>query len=518
MKKVALLVGVSQYRDARIAPLRFVQRDTWALADCLRQTCGFDDVRVLAEAVAPQPDDVIRAIESVAVDLRAEDTFLFYFAGHGDEQNGKGYLLMPRAVPGFPSIGSLPVEVLKEAIGNLEAKQRIVLYDACRNNPQAGRGEEDNLMGQAMARDIAATVRSSSKPWGSTSLLAACSRGQRAHDWDEKQHGVFTYYLVEGLSGRAHTERGLTFEDLAKYVQHQVGRWCERMPGHRELQHPWYEHHGDPGPVFLVRGQGMQRARRRVVREGLDVLAEPCFYVESEPRLHIMTEPPGASISIDKQVIGNAPVSPQLPAGVYRIRAELAGYEQWGRRVRLGGPGDGTLRIRLKEKPWAGETRRMVFAHDPASRQPLRSSRSHMWGDFRRLPASDWGNHLRMSLSLVVPIGLVLLFLVWRPGRAWSVANPGKIAFLAEIWCIVFALIAIAGVTEIQEDMVPAIIIAPLPAILVLALFVWWFSPWRWGEAWAATAVVVGAGMSYLGLSLGVPGRKPPGSPSPGNG
>lgn len=48
-----------------------------------------------------------------------------------------------------------------------------------------------------------------------------------AQEWAAKEHGVFTYFLLEGLSGRAdQTHKGfITVNDLTTYTLDGLRRW-----------------------------------------------------------------------------------------------------------------------------------------------------------------------------------------------------------------------------------------------------------------------------------------------------
>ena len=71
-----------------------------------------------------------------------------------------------------------------------------------------------------------------------TATLYACRLGQRAYEWEEKEHGVFSYYLLEGLNGKAAAPNGeVTINSLATYTQKHVNRWAMLYRG--EEQQPW---------------------------------------------------------------------------------------------------------------------------------------------------------------------------------------------------------------------------------------------------------------------------------------
>jgi len=258
MKKYALLVGVEEYRDKMISRLQFARADATALAQRLSDRCGFDHVRVLADesgSDAPDLVNIVTALRDTAGELRREDLFLFFFAGHGIEKDGHGYLLARDSIQAFPEHGSLSLELLRKTFGELGASKRILLLDACRNSPDAGRADADNRMGDVISRDIVAAARSKLSSGTTTVLLSACRSGQRAYEWPAKGHGVFTQYLVEGLDGAAWADDGLEFDRLAGYAASQVRQWAANTPGLPIPQEPWYEKFGDPEPVLLAVGK-----------------------------------------------------------------------------------------------------------------------------------------------------------------------------------------------------------------------------------------------------------------------
>jgi hypothetical protein len=267
MKKVALLVGVEDYRDKMISRLSFARADALALADRLRQRCGFHDVRVLAgESGEDAPDmlGILNALQDLAGELRPEDLFLFFFAGHGVEMDGQGYLLVRDSSWAFPEQASLSLATLQKTFGRLAASKRVLVIDACRNSPDAAKGDAGNRMGDGLCRDIVAVARASARAGMTTALLSSCRSGQRAREWPAKGHGVFTHYLLDGLDGAAWKSGELELEDLAAYAAKEVRRWCASTPGIREPQDPWYEKFGDPEPILLAARVGRRPSSQLV--------------------------------------------------------------------------------------------------------------------------------------------------------------------------------------------------------------------------------------------------------------
>jgi hypothetical protein len=266
VRRLALVVGIEAYRDPGIAPLRFARRDAMALAEALSKVCRFDAVRILAGEEGPEEPtaaSVLHALDGLTKDAEASDAFVFFFAGHGIERDGQTLLLTREAYSGNPRVGSLPLADLQDALPR-HIGSRVLLIDACRNSPHAARGDAPNLMSDVVARDIKVAARRSTAEHGTTVVFSACATGQRAYEWPDKGHGVFTHYLLEGLRRQPPeppwSPSGLTIQGLAHHVTECVGRWSSRTPNLPCPQQPWYLQEGRPGDIQLATFAGAVEA------------------------------------------------------------------------------------------------------------------------------------------------------------------------------------------------------------------------------------------------------------------
>lgn len=76
-----------------------------------------------------------------------------------------------------------------------------------------------------------------------TASLYACSFDEFAYEVPEKGHGVFSYYLLEGMRGGAVDSNGeITVTGLAEYTQKKVNAWAQEQKG--RTQTPWLEQSG----------------------------------------------------------------------------------------------------------------------------------------------------------------------------------------------------------------------------------------------------------------------------------
>ncbi|MGI9382581.1 MAG: caspase family protein, partial [Methyloligellaceae bacterium] len=132
-KRAALVIGNSAYEHAQRLPNP--ANDALAVAATLR-SIGFRDVEV---AIDQNIDDLRRSIRKFGEKAASVDVALVYYAGHGMELGGQNYLLPVDAR--LKSDRDLDFEALTlglvlRAIEPVK-RMRIVILDACRNNPFA---------------------------------------------------------------------------------------------------------------------------------------------------------------------------------------------------------------------------------------------------------------------------------------------------------------------------------------------------------------------------------------------
>lgn len=132
--RFALVIGNSKYRS--VSALANPVRDANAFADLLK-SAGFD----VTAALDVGQTDLRQAVRSFANKLaeKGEDAVaLVYFAGHGVQINGANYLLPVDVNVQHPSdfaLQAVKLSDVMDVLNSIPSKTRIVILDACRNNP-----------------------------------------------------------------------------------------------------------------------------------------------------------------------------------------------------------------------------------------------------------------------------------------------------------------------------------------------------------------------------------------------
>ena len=246
----ALLVGIDQYAGESITPLKGAVSDALALRDMLTEYARFsaDNIFCLTSddrANLPNLGNIITKLEYIASKANEGDLFLFFFAGHGISWEGQNYLLAYESDIRSPLLLSktgLSVEELNEYLAKIQSANMLLILDACRNSPQAGRGDDNNMLTVDFVRSVGVSLkddRTSDIQFCAT--IYACKPGQRAFEWPGKERGFFSIALEEALSGKADkdVDGKVTLNEAESYLSRRVPDLVRRELGDSKEQTPW---------------------------------------------------------------------------------------------------------------------------------------------------------------------------------------------------------------------------------------------------------------------------------------
>ena len=247
-KRWALIIGVDGYEDHQINKLEAASNDAKELAAALISHGGFprDQVIILSSDGPPRNrpsrGNILRRLSNFQGLVPTEGLLVVAFAGHGIERGGRAYLLPSDAQMSENLVlleeTAINVEVMKKFIRDTGVRQVLMIIDACRNDPIAGRGDGENVLTEAYARGFSFDVRN--KEVSAFATLYATDIGHRAYENSERKQGYFTSALVEGLKGGAATENGeVTLGRLVSYLEETVPKQISRDFGKDKKQRPF---------------------------------------------------------------------------------------------------------------------------------------------------------------------------------------------------------------------------------------------------------------------------------------
>jgi formylglycine-generating enzyme required for sulfatase activity len=199
--RMAFVVGNSAYPES---PLKNPGNDAHDVAAAL-QGLGF--TVTLRENLDKRNFD--QEFNQFARQVRDGDLALFYFSGHGMQVENENYLL-PVDVR-FSSEADVeyqayPASLVRKKLEETGARVRIMILDACRNNPyrRFSRGGPRGLA--AMTNAVEGTL-----------IAFSAGDNQTASDNPDERNGLFTKYLLSELS-----QPQESVKDVFKQMQGQV--------------------------------------------------------------------------------------------------------------------------------------------------------------------------------------------------------------------------------------------------------------------------------------------------------
>ena len=247
-RKLAVLVGIDNYEHLRT--LECARRDVFLLRDSLYKI-GFEKEDVIcltdgnSEEEKPTYGNILKTIQSVLDRVREGDMLFIALSGHGiqltqeqiddsrlTDQEKEGERLLQARFAAWDSDNSsvaklarttLSIPTIYEKVIRSQATYKLMLIDACRNAPT----QRSDL--SRSAYDIQAkSIDALPMPPKGIVLLQSCGEGEKSYEDPDYNHGIFTYYVAEGIAGKAASPNDgyVTLLRLASYAS---GKTVQRV-------------------------------------------------------------------------------------------------------------------------------------------------------------------------------------------------------------------------------------------------------------------------------------------------
>ena len=252
----AVLVGIDDYLDRNIGSLRYAVRDVHSLYDILvdGERGKYDPSLVYLvtndsedKTLLPMKSNIMASVKTMSKSASNEDSILFFFSGHGVEREGRAYLLPYESRTNVISDTALPIDWIKQTMAESDARGKVIVLDACHAGLQLGKTTPE-----PMTKAFEEAIFEKAEGFA---ILASCKMNELSHEWEEKEHGVFTYYLNEGLLGAADIDRDcvITISEASRYVSEKVKNWAFQQ-GYQQNPTLEYRVSGDLAFVYIPKG------------------------------------------------------------------------------------------------------------------------------------------------------------------------------------------------------------------------------------------------------------------------
>lgn len=248
----AVVIGINEYKNPKLE-LKYAVADAKLFAETISQTAKplFEKVvvKLLTTKEETTKENIKKTLEGYK-NLNPEDVFVFYVASHGTVDEGE-YFLITSNVGSLSTFrlkeDALTQAELKELIANVPSTKKFIVIDTC-NAGKLGEALQMAMLTRGMSEETA--VKILSKAVGSTIISASTSLQEALEGY--QGHGLFTYALVEGLKGKADTDRDgfIKTLELANYVDSEVPALAEKI--FKKAQYPTATPTGQSFPVGKI--------------------------------------------------------------------------------------------------------------------------------------------------------------------------------------------------------------------------------------------------------------------------
>ncbi|MDE6396214.1 MAG: caspase family protein [Muribaculaceae bacterium] len=210
---VALIIANENYRN--VSNVASALHDGEVVAEYCHKVLGIPEHRVkyYSDASLASILEALADTRNTVDALNGDVDLIVYYAGHGmpDEHSKDAYLI---PVDGNATIAETcySLERFYKQLEDMKARSTMVFIDACFSGAQRGDGM---LVG---ARGVAIKPKTT-VPKGDMFVLSAATGQETAMPYRDKNHGLFTYYLLKKLQT---TKGNTTLKELADYVTTNV--------------------------------------------------------------------------------------------------------------------------------------------------------------------------------------------------------------------------------------------------------------------------------------------------------
>lgn len=220
-----MIVGINKYYDETIPTLEGSENDAKDIYERLTNPDLGDLAFDVPEGHCLIGKDancsqIRKAISDIYWESEHLDIALFYFSGHGfDDGYGNGYIAPYDMLKNKPFANGINMQELRHVFSNRVNKANIIILDSCYSGIATKGG--DILISDEFFEEL-----------GEGRFILASSEGDQTSkevkfrhgdEQDAHTHGAFSFYLIEGLDGKASDKDDKIFLDkLYNYAEEQL--------------------------------------------------------------------------------------------------------------------------------------------------------------------------------------------------------------------------------------------------------------------------------------------------------
>lgn len=213
-----VIIANETYKQKDTPDVKYASQDGKTFNTYCLRTLGLprENVRFVPNASYLQTKSILEWFRQIGEVYGKDANFIFYYAGHGVPDEKGNCKLIPADVSINDVNNGFSLKELYDFLGEITTRSVLVLIDAC----FSGNDREDVAAVDDLHRGIVREVKAEDVT-GDVVVLTAASNTETALSYDEKAHGLFSYYLMKKLQ---ETKGDVTYGELYDYIKKEVMR------------------------------------------------------------------------------------------------------------------------------------------------------------------------------------------------------------------------------------------------------------------------------------------------------
>ena len=219
---VALIIGVEKYENTPVA--KYASSDAKYFTEYSKNVFGVNtrNIKLLTDEQANLSNTNSAIFKWLPSKIKKDETdLIIFYSGHGlASSDGKSKYILPSNVdPDLLSRTAVSRNEFFDQIISLKPKSVTIFFDTCYSG--VSRDEEMLL---ASAKPLMIVAEDENKLPDNFTIFTASKPDQISSGLEEAKHGIFSYFLMKGLEGKADKNKDLkiTNGELLAYMNKNV--------------------------------------------------------------------------------------------------------------------------------------------------------------------------------------------------------------------------------------------------------------------------------------------------------
>lgn len=234
---IGLIIAVENYHDSKtLTQVKFALNDARGFIDSLvKLGCDNTKLEYLPDHLATKTT-IIEKINQLAKNALPSETIIFYYAGHGFFYNGKNLIsCVDTSLSSLPAT-TIDINTILASLDKSKCNKVIAFLDCCHSGIEFSEDERSPV--SDFTTDA---LKYEYKDAEHLTVFASCKSDEKSQADFERKHGVWSYYLIQALSGRAKPiyDSAILFSDkLHKYLTESTFQRVKMITTEKKNQTP----------------------------------------------------------------------------------------------------------------------------------------------------------------------------------------------------------------------------------------------------------------------------------------